>query len=148
MNDIYKKLDDQQQRNLIQTIDEKNKTKGEGFLGFKPLKLGLGVEVDIENERGEKYSQENLTRLIKEAKETVMWEGERFVPKQMNLSRVNLAKLKNSKVFQERNVKVAYSTTTLSMNVNVKENLGRQFVDEITRVNNRLIGIIIYILYF
>jgi len=141
LNEIYHKVDDNQKRNLLKAINDKNLTKGDGFIGLKPLNLGVSLDLTWQNERGEKYSQENLTRLIQEAKETVIWEGEKFVPKQMNLSRINLAKLKNKKFFQERLFKISYNTTFISMDVNIKENLGSQFVDEISRVNNELQGI-------
>jgi len=74
------------------------------------------------------------------SKNTVMWKGDKFIAKTMNLTRINLANLRNSKEFRESSVKVNYTNTILYLNLNIKENLGSQFVDEIFQVKTKLRG--------
>jgi len=134
MNEIYKKLDENQKRSLLKLSIDKTKVATGASFG------SIGFNVDVQKENGEKYSNEELAHVINESKETVVFEGEKFIPKQMDLSRINLSKLTNSKVFQQRNIQVSYNTTIVSMKVNIKENLGNEFVDEIFRVQTELNG--------
>jgi len=138
LNDIYKKLDGSQKSSLSAYFSDKSSMKLD--VNFLYKIFGLGVNTNLDRETGGNYSQEEFIRLINESKETVIWEGEKFVPKQMSLSRINFSNLRNKKIFQERIFKISYNTTFISMDVNIKQNLGKEFVDEIFRVHNELKG--------
>ena len=64
-------------------------------------------------------SKESLDRLYQASKNSVSWNGEKFVPKPLSLARVNLAKLRDQQSLQERNVRLSYSTAVLSIAINI-----------------------------
>lgn len=59
------------------------------------------------------YSEEEIIKIIREAHETVEWDGKKFVPKTITLSRINLGKLRNNNVLQDRKIRVSYTTAML-----------------------------------
>lgn len=136
LNEMYNKLDSEQQQHLSESLSDRKNAEASLNLGL----FGINANAKIDFENSTKFSKDELNRLLDESKKTVVWEGEKFVPKQMQLSRINVASLKDFRGFQERNVKVAYTTAILSVAVNVKENIGSEFVDEIFDVKTKLKG--------
>ncbi|XP_046637877.1 uncharacterized protein LOC124316153 isoform X2 [Daphnia pulicaria] len=59
-------------------------------------------------------TKEDVEKLLQESRIHVQWDGEKFVPKPMQLSRINLAKFRDSQSFQDRNIRVRYTTAELS----------------------------------
>ena len=110
-NEIYHKLDKEKQNKLTETF-EKGPKFAVGLFDW------LKFEVDL-TESGD-FSSESIEKLIEESKETVIWEGTKFAPKPLSLSRVNLAKLRDTQTFENRNVKVTYSKAVLSVAVNIR----------------------------
>ena len=45
-----------------------------------------------------------VEKLLVESKNHVQWDGEKFVPKPMQLGKINLVKIRESQTFQDRNV--------------------------------------------
>lgn len=70
------------------------------------------------NSDEEKNEMQEIFKKIIEAKESVEWNGEKFQPKPMILSRINLAKVRISNTFGSHDVKVSYSKATLIAGVN------------------------------
>jgi len=64
-------------------------------------------------------SNETLDRLYQASKNSVSWNGEKFVPKPLSLARVNLAKLRDQQSLQDRSVRLSYATAVLSVTVNI-----------------------------
>jgi hypothetical protein len=56
----------------------------------------------------------DVEKLLQESRNHVQWDEEKFVPKPMQLSRINLAKFRDSQSFQDRHVRVRYTTAELS----------------------------------
>ena len=110
-NEIYNKLDKEKQNKLVETF-----AKGPKFA--VGLCDWLKFELDLTESGG--FSSEFIEKLVEESKETVEWEGTTFAPKPLSLSRVNLAKLRDTQTFENRNVKVTYSKAVLSVAVNIR----------------------------
>ena len=52
---------------------------------------------------------------MKETLKNVEWDETKFKPKQMTLNTLNLAKLKDSRIFQDRSVQMSYNTAVLTV---------------------------------
>lgn len=75
-------------------------------------------------------SNEGLNKFHEESKDHVQWDGEKFVPKPMQLSRINLAKFRDTQSFQDKKVTVRYTTAVLPTPINFVENAGLTVTDE------------------
>ncbi|XP_046456767.1 CAP-Gly domain-containing linker protein 1-like isoform X2 [Daphnia pulex] len=69
---------------------------------------------DSDSSRRVEILKEDVEKLLQESRNHVEWDGERFVPKPMQLSRINLAKFRDSQSFQDRNLRVRYTSAELS----------------------------------
>ena len=111
-NEIYSKLDKEKQNRLVETF-EKRAQLGIGWKKF------LGIDVDFVNSSG--HSSESIEKIFEESKETVVWEGTKFAPKPLSLSRMNLAKLRDTQTFKDRTIRVRYSKAVLAVAVNIAQ---------------------------
>ena len=107
-NEIYNALDKEKQAALVEAFKFDGKLDAElsiellaGIVSFNPKLV------------------ESLDRLYQASKNSVSWNGEKFVPKPLSLARVNLAKLRDQQSLQERNVRLSYSTAVLSIAINI-----------------------------
>ena len=101
LNEIYKKL-----------LTESAKQK---LIRFQ------GLEVNDLSKTG--YSEGEMMKTVREAQDTVEWDGDKFVPKTITLSRINLGKLRNKNFFQDRKIRVSYITAMLYISLYInKEN--------------------------
>ena len=71
-----------------------------------------------------------LNKFYEESKDHVQWDGEKFVPKPMQLSRINLAKFRDTQSFQDKKVTVRYTTAVLSTPINFAKYAGLTVTDE------------------
>jgi hypothetical protein len=69
---------------------------------------------DSDSSRRVEILKEDVEKLLQESRNHVEWDGEKFVPKPMQLSRINLAKFRDSQSFQDRNLRVRYTSAELS----------------------------------
>jgi hypothetical protein len=74
--------------------------------------------------------KEDVEKLLRESRNHVQWEGEKFVPKPMQLSRINLGKFRDSQSFQDRNVRVRYTNAELSAPIKFMEHSELTVTDE------------------
>ncbi len=140
MNDIYKKLDKEDQKKLIDTFQTR--------LGFE---FGAGGSVTgiasfesrfkTELSRHGSTTKEAINKLLQESKNHGEWEGEKFVPKPLALSRVNLAQLRDTQFFQDREVSVRYSTAVLSTPIHFVQNSELTSTDEWQDLKDEFKGI-------
>ncbi|EFX82821.1 hypothetical protein DAPPUDRAFT_240849 [Daphnia pulex] len=68
----------------------------------------------------------------------VQWDGEKFVPKPMQLSRINLGKFRDSQSFQNKNVRVRYTTAGLSAPIKFLEHTELTVTDEWNNLKGEL----------
>jgi hypothetical protein len=82
--------------------------------------------VDISIEEIEKLLQDSRNR------NHVQWDGKKFVPKPIQLSRINLAKFRDDlQLFQDRNVSVRYTIADLLASIKFLEREGLKITDEL-----------------
>ncbi len=62
----------------------------------------IKANLALDFSRHESTSNEGLNKFYEESKDHVQWDGEKFVPKPMQLSRINLAKFRDTQSFQDK----------------------------------------------
>ncbi|XP_046439593.1 uncharacterized protein LOC124190774 [Daphnia pulex] len=83
-------------------------------------------------------SKEDVKRLLQESKNHVQWDEEKFVPKPMQLSQINLGKFSDSQSFQDRNVRVRYTNAELSASIKFVEHAELTVTDEWNNLKEEL----------
>jgi hypothetical protein len=81
-----------------------------------------------------------VEKLLQESRNHVQWDGEKFVPKPMQLSRINLGKFRDSQTFQDRNVRVRYTNAELSAPIKIMEHAELTVTDEWNNLKEELKG--------
>ncbi len=84
--------------------------------------------------------KEDVEKLLQESRNHVQWDGENLVPKPMQLSRINLAKFRDSQSLQDRNVRVRYTTAELSVPIKIMEHVELTVTDEWNNLKEELKG--------
>jgi hypothetical protein len=85
---------------------------------------------DSDGSQQVEISKEEIAKLLQESRNHVQWDEENFVPKPMQLSRINLAKFRDSQSFQDHNVRVRYTTAELSAPIKFLEHKELTVTDE------------------
>jgi hypothetical protein len=116
LNEVYIKLDKEAQKKMAEEFSSSNKASAD-FTAKVPVFLDAKAKLDLDFSRAGKNSKEENEKFIQEAKNNVEWNGTKFVPKPMILSRLNLAKLRDTQTFQDRNVKVSYRVAFLTVGI-------------------------------
>ncbi|XP_046637878.1 interaptin-like isoform X1 [Daphnia pulicaria] len=83
-------------------------------------------------------TKEDVEKLLQESKNHVEWDGEKFVPKPMQLSKINLGKFRDSQSFQDRNIRVRYTTAELSAPIKIMEHAELTVVNEWNNLKEEL----------
>jgi hypothetical protein len=95
---------------------------------------------DSDSSRRVESLKEDVKKLLQESRNHVQWEGEKFVPKPMQLSRINLGKFHDSQSFQDRNVRVRYTNAELSAPIKFMEHAELTVTDEWNNLKEQLKG--------
>jgi hypothetical protein len=95
---------------------------------------------DSDGSRRVEIIKEEMEKLLQESRNHVQWDGEKFVPKPMQLSRINLGKFRDSQSFQDRNVRVRYTTAELSAPIKIMEHTELTVTDEWNNLKDELRG--------
>jgi hypothetical protein len=129
MNDIYKKLDKEEKKLFIDTFQ--NTDIKEAGLSTSFLEM-VSTSATIKNEisRHGSTTKDDINKLFQESKENVQWDGVKFVPKPLSLSRINLAKLRDTQSLEDRKMRVKYSTSILSTPIHFVQNSNLTVTDE------------------
>jgi hypothetical protein len=139
LNEIFKKLDTESQKNMAETYEKNNEIIGGGeaqFLGLFSAKANFNKEFS----RHGSPSKEDLEKFYQESKDHVEWDGEKFVPKPLQLGRINLAQLRDAQSLQDRKLNVRYSTAVLSIPINFVQNAELTVTDEWKNIKEELKG--------
>jgi hypothetical protein len=140
MNDIYKKLDKEDQKKLIDTFQNTNTFEygaGGSVVGIGSFESRFKTELS----RHGSTTKEDINKLFQESKNHGEWDGEKFVPKPLALSRVNLAKLRDTQSFEDRKVSIRYSTAVLSTPIHFIPDSELTATDEWQELKDELKGI-------
>jgi hypothetical protein len=82
----------------------------------------------------------DVEKLLQESRDHIQWDGEKFVPKPMQLSRINLDTFRDSQSFQDHNIRVNYTTAELSAPIKVMERARLTITDELNNLKDELKG--------
>ena len=96
---------------------------------------------DSDSSREVELLKEEVEKLLHESKNYVEWDGEKFVPKQMQLSKINLSKFRDPQSFQDRNVRVRYTSAELSAPIKFFRNAESTVTDNWNNLKNQLKGL-------
>ncbi|EFX82669.1 C1q and tumor necrosis factor-related protein-like protein 2 [Daphnia pulex] len=123
LNEIINKLDTETQKKLadmFKTLENKERIQhnfdSNSWADVDRISTTISGKManDSDRSRRVEISKEEIAKLLQESRDNVEWDGEKFVPKQMQLSRINLAKFRDSQSFQDRNLRVRYTSAELS----------------------------------
>ena len=95
---------------------------------------------DSDSSRRVEILKEDVEKLLHESRNHVEWDGDKFVPKPMQLSRINLAKFRDSQSFQDRNVRIRYTHAELSAQIKFMEHAKLTVTDEWNNLKDELKG--------
>jgi hypothetical protein len=85
-------------------------------------------------------SKEDVKKLLQECKNHVQWDGEKFVPKPMQLSKINFGKFNDSQSFQDHSLRVRYTNAELSASIKFVEHAELTVTDEWNHLKDELKG--------
>jgi hypothetical protein len=77
----------------------------------------------------------------------VEWDGDKFVPKPLALSKINLTQLRERHLLKDRKVIVRYSIAVLSIPINFIQYRGLTVTDEWRNLKDELKGILLLLYY-
>jgi hypothetical protein len=95
---------------------------------------------DSDNSRRIESLKENVGKLLQESKNQVQWDGEKFVPKPMQLGRINLGQFRDSQSFKDHKVHVRYTNAELSASIKFIEHAELTVTDEWNNLKEQLKG--------
>jgi hypothetical protein len=98
---------------------------------------------DSDSSRKVENLKEDAEKLLRESKNHVQWDGEKFVPKPMQVTKINLEKIRDSQSFQDRNIGVRYTSAELSAPVRLMEHAELTVTDEWNNLKDQLKGFLI-----
>ena len=139
LNDVYKKSDEEDRKKLIGSFSNTNKFA----LGAEvsvPAVVDVKAKLDTDFSRSGDSSSESFHRLLQEMKDNVQWDGEKFEPKPLQLSRINLGRLRDTQSFRDKNVQVKYSTAVLSLTLNIEQESTNSSFDPLVKMQCELEG--------
>ncbi len=128
LNEWHSKMDKENQKKLEESYTDTNKLAV--ATDVKTLAVKVAASVDSDFSRQGANLNEELSKLYQESKDHVEWDGVKFVPKPMKLSRINMAKLNDRQAFQNRKVRVRYTTAVLSTAINLAQHPELTITDE------------------
>ncbi|XP_046456425.1 repetitive organellar protein-like isoform X2 [Daphnia pulex] len=79
-----------------------------------------------------------VENILQKSRNHVQWDGEKFVPKPIQLSRINLDTFRDSQSFQDHNIRVSYTTAELSAPIKVMERARLTITDELNNLKDEL----------
>jgi hypothetical protein len=106
LNEIVNKLDKDSQKILTDMFQKAEKQSVNSNSWDDVNRISSIISGKMAND----FDFDAVKKLLEESRDHVQWNGEKFVPKPIQLSRINLATFRDSQSFQDRNVSVHYTT--------------------------------------
>lgn len=128
LNEWHSKMDKEDKKKLEESFSNTNKLAVATDVKTPGVKVAASVDSDFSRQGAN--SNEELSKLYQESKDHVEWDGVKFVPKPMKLSRVNMAKFNDTQAFQDCKVHVRYTTAVLSTPINFAQHADLTITDE------------------
>jgi hypothetical protein len=129
LNKTFKKLDAEAQRNMSELYKNFSVVGIEGEVNFLEL-ISITASVKSEFTRHGCTSNEDLANFYRESKDHVEWDGDKFEPKLLTLSKINLSQWRDKNSLQDRSIRVRYSTAVLSAPINFVQHADVTITDE------------------
>lgn len=64
-------------------------------------------------------SRKKARKQLEDNKNHIEWDGEKFVPKEMNLNRINLTKIQSKQVFEDLRIRASRTVTSICMSIKI-----------------------------
>ena len=125
LNTAYNKTSTENKSKLIDQFNNINKFDIEADVKV-PLVVSVKGEIDTDFSRSGKNTKEDVNKFLQETKNNVEWNGIKFVPKPMELSKLNLANLRDKQTFKDRRVSVKYHTAILTIGLQTSQKVIKQ----------------------
>ena len=119
LNEEYDKSDVEQKRKMAQSFSSGTSQSYGANLSIGGV--GIGGSYGTSQNQSQSNEVDNQDRVMNESRNTVQWDGEKFLPKPMTLSRVNLSTFRNSQQFQDVKTTVSYALATLTTTLRISE---------------------------
>jgi hypothetical protein len=127
LNEIVNKLDKDSQKILTDMFQKAEKHSVNSNSWDDVNRISSIISGKMAND----FDFDDVKKLLEESIDHVQWNGEKFVPKPIQLSRIKLATFRDSQSFQDRNVSVHYTTADLSAPIKFEEFAGLTIADEL-----------------
>ena len=95
---------------------------------------------DSDSSRRVEILKEDVEKLLQESKNHIQWDGEKFVPKPIQLSRINLDKFRDPQLFQDRKVRVRFMNAELSVPIKFVEHAELTVTDDWSNLKDEVKG--------
>ena len=105
------------------------------FLSVNPIAVG-----DV------RPTRDDIDKFYQMSKGYVEWDGDKFVPKPLALSKINLTQLRDRHLLKDRKVIIRYSIAVLSIPINFVQYRGLTVTDEWRNLKDKLKGILLLLL--
>jgi len=136
--EIYSKQDMETQLKIQKEFNSSKNLETNAQGGGWGFSAKVGVKLN--NQLSSKYSFESIDKLFVETKDTVEWQGEKFTPKSMYLSRINMNTLRDTQMLEDRSVRVSYSTAVLSVALNFRPYSDQPSMDQLFFLQSQIKG--------
>jgi hypothetical protein len=140
--ELVKNHSDERKRNLEnkERIQHNYDSKSWANVDRISLKISEKIANDSDSSRQVEVLKEDVLMLLQESRDHVQWDGEKFVPKPVKLSRINLGNFRDSQSFQDRNVRVRYTNAELSAPLKFVEHAELTVINEWDNLKEELKG--------
>ena len=138
-NEIYSKLDTETQSKMKDEFSDENSKEFSASVSAAILgSMSASMKEDIK--KSGMTEKEYLAKLFQESKSTVEFDGEKFSPKSMALSRINLNTLRNEEELHDRKLRVCYTKAVLPVAVNIQPDIDPDSTNQLFYLQTQLNG--------
>jgi hypothetical protein len=146
LNEIIEKLDTNTQKKLVDLFQKLGKSNhiydSNSWADVDIISSAISEKTATHSDNSSRIEilNENVEKLLQESRNHIQWDGKKFVPKPMQVSRINLDKFRDPQSFQDRNVRIRYTTAELSVPIKFVENVELTVTDEWNNLKDELKG--------
>ena len=138
-NEIFSKIDKEKRNVLGETFKNANKVAVSGGGSYLNL-FSANVATNVDWNREGSLTKEDFEKHYQENKDNIQWDGEKFIPKPMALSRVNLAKLRNNQSYKDKKVRVSYTSSMLTVRLNIDPHYDADSTNQLFEIQSQIKG--------
>jgi hypothetical protein len=140
--ELVKNHSDERKRNLENKERIQHNYDSQSWTNVDRISLKISEKIanDSDSSRRVELLKDDVVMLLQESRDHVQWDGEKFMPKPMQLSKINLGKFRDSQSFQDRNIRVRYTNAELSAPIKFMEHTELAVVNEWENLKDELKG--------